>query len=232
MYARAVEDAASELRHLRWEEWGDFGLAGLSLSSAVAATAVYPALALPLFVGGLVVGSRGLRALWRRWDAVDRLAGESDAYVISEVLAYATRETTMDRRRTFAALIRSRLRKPLEPRLEVVAEELDLLACELENAELWLDPASAVACMRLLSDFTSSPLLNSALPPQDLHSRVNHIRSGFRAERVAARMPSSSASGVEGPVVTTDLATVEEPNRPIDVDHRHSGWPGCSGPMR
>jgi hypothetical protein len=186
VYARAVEAAASELRNLRWEEWGDLGLAGLSLALAVAAAAVYPALALPLFVGGLLVGSRGLRALWRRWDAVDRLAGERDAYVISEVLAYAMRETTMDRRRTFAALIRSRLSKPLDPRFEVVAEELDLLACELEDAELCLDPVSAVACLRLLSDVTSSPLLNSALSAQDLRSRVNRIRSGFSSGRVAA----------------------------------------------
>ena len=186
VYARAVDDAASDLRSLRCEKWGDLGLAGLALALAVAATAVYPALALPLFVGGLVVGSRGLRALWRRWDAVERLAGERDAYVISDVLAYAMRETTMDRRRTFAALIRSRLRKPLDPRVEVVAEELDLLAYELENAELWLHPASAVACLRLLSDVTSSPLLNSALPAQDLPSRVNHIRSGFRPRRDAA----------------------------------------------
>jgi hypothetical protein len=179
VYARAVDDAAAELRDLRCEEWEDLGLAGLALALAVTATAVFPALALPLVVGGLVVGSRGLRALWRRWDAVERLAGERDAYVISEVLAYAMRETTLDRRRTFAALIRSRLRKPLEPRVEVVAEELDLLACELENAELWLDPVAAVACLRLLSDVTSSPLLNSALPTQDLRSRVNSIRSGF-----------------------------------------------------
>jgi hypothetical protein len=186
VYARAVEEAASELRNLRWEEWGDLGLAGLSLALAVAATAVYPALVLPLFVGGLLVGSLGLRALWRRWDAVDRLAGERDAHVISEVLAYAVRETTMDRRRTFAVLIRSRLSKPLDPRVEVVAEELDLLACELEDAELWLDPVSAVACLRLLSDVMSSPLLNSALSAQDLRSRVNHIRSGFSSGRAAA----------------------------------------------
>ena len=59
-------------------------------------------------------------------------------------------------------------------------------ACELENAELWLDPVSAVACMRLLSDVTRSPLLNAALPTQDLRSHVNHIRSGFRPGRVAA----------------------------------------------
>ena len=40
------------------------------------------------------------------------LAGERDAYVISEVLAHATREATMERRHSYAALIRSRLRRP------------------------------------------------------------------------------------------------------------------------
>jgi hypothetical protein len=151
VYARAVDDAASERRNLRCEEWEDLCLAGLSLALALGATAVYPALALPLFVGGLVGGSHGLRALWHRWDVVERLAGERDAYVISEVLAYAMRETTMDRRRTFAALIRSRLRTPLEPRIEDAAGDLDLLACELENAELWLDP-SCGGCMSATSE--------------------------------------------------------------------------------
>jgi hypothetical protein len=102
------------------------------------------------------------------------------------------RETTMDRRRTFAALIRSWLSQPLDPRVAVVAEELDLLACELENAELWLDPASAVVCMRLLSDVASSPLLNPALPTQDLRSRVNSIRSGF--SRLDSLCPSARAA--------------------------------------
>jgi hypothetical protein len=37
-----------------------------------------------------------VRAVWRRWDLVDRLTGERDAYVISEVLAYASREATME----------------------------------------------------------------------------------------------------------------------------------------
>jgi len=40
--------------------------------------------------------------------------------------------------------------------------------------------------MRLLSDVVTSPLLNSALPPEDLRSRVVQIRSGFKARRLAA----------------------------------------------
>jgi hypothetical protein len=173
MYARAVEDASARLRELRREEWEQLGLAALALGVAVAATEVRPALALPLFLAGLVVGALGLRALWRRWDLVERLSGERDAHLIPEVLAYAAREATMERRQSLAALIRSRLNQP-EPavaaRVNAAAEELEALACELEDGELTLDPACAVACMRLLSDPAGSPLLNQALPPEELRS--------------------------------------------------------------
>jgi hypothetical protein len=131
----------------------------------------------------------GVRALWRRWDLLERLAGERDAYVISEVLAYASREATMERRYSFAALIRHRLgdaSSTFDARVHAVADELEMLASELEDGELALDPASAVACMRLLSDCAQSPLLNPALPPEDLRSRVRQIRSGFRPRRLSA----------------------------------------------
>jgi hypothetical protein len=186
VYARAVDDAAAELRNLRCEEWEDLGLGGLALAVAVAATQFCPALALPCFLGGLAIEFRGLRALWRRWDMVDRLAGDRDAYSISEVLSYAMRETTMNRRRTFAALVRASLSQPRDPRVDDVAQELESLARDLENAALRIDPASAVACMRLLSDGMTSPLLNPELPPEDLRARVNHIRSGFTSVRSAA----------------------------------------------
>lgn len=180
VYARAVDDAAAELRDLRSEEWEDLGLGAVALAIAVVAAQFYPALAIPCFVGGLAVGFRGLRALWCRWDIVDRLAGERDAYVISDVLSYAMRETTMDRRRTFAALVRGRLNEPREPRIDVAAGELESLARDLENAAFRVDPAAAVACMRLVSDVANSPLLNPELPPEELCARVNSIRSGFR----------------------------------------------------
>ena len=189
MYARAVDEASARLRELRHEEWEDLGLAALVLGFAVAATQVRPALAVPLFLGGLAVGALGVRALWRNWDLVERLAGERDAYVISEVLAYASREATMERRHSFAALIRGRLRQPglaFEARIIAAAEELEALASELDDSEVALDPACAVACMRLLSDLAESPLLNPALAPEELRSRVRQIRSGFRPCRLAA----------------------------------------------
>jgi hypothetical protein len=189
MNARAVEEAAARLRELRFEEWGDFVLGALALGLASTAAELRPAWALPFLIGGSAGWVLGMRALWRRWDLVDRLAGERDAYTISEVLAYAARETTMDRRQSFAALIRVIAREPgpaLEWRVRAVADDLDGLAAELEDDELVLDPASAIACRRLLSDLAASPLLNPALPAEDLRSRVLQIRSGFGARRLAA----------------------------------------------
>ena len=182
MYARAVDDAAARLRTLRQEEYEALGLSALALVLAVVAAELLPALALPLFLGGLAVGALGMRALWRRWDLVERLSGDRDAYVIAEVRAYAAREAVLARRQSFAALIRSRLPQPglvSDARVVAAADELVALACELDDSTLALDPAAAVACMRLLTDLCDSPLLNPALPPEDLRSRVRQIRSGF-----------------------------------------------------
>jgi hypothetical protein len=187
VYARAVDDAATRLRELRLEERGDFGLAALATGLALAATQAFDELVAPLFVGGLAAFVLGVRALWRRWDLVDRLADDRDAYAIPEVRSFALRETTMDRRHSFAVLIRGRLAEPdLEARIEAAADELEALAAELDDEALDLDPASAVACARLLSDILGSPLLNPALPAEQLHSRVSGIRSGFEPRRLAA----------------------------------------------
>lgn len=56
MHARAVEEAAARLHDLRHAEWEGLGVGALALGLAVAATQVHPPLALPLFLGGLVVG--------------------------------------------------------------------------------------------------------------------------------------------------------------------------------
>ena len=182
MYARVLDDASARLHELRQEELQDFGLAALAFGLALAATQVRPAIAMPLFLGGVAVGGLAVRALWRHWDLVDRLAGERDAYVISDVLAYASRETTKERRHWLAAVIRSVISQPgsaVLGRVQAAAEDLEALASELEDEELALDPACAVACARLVSDPGQSPLLNPALPPEELRSRVRQIRSGF-----------------------------------------------------
>jgi hypothetical protein len=193
MNARAVDDAAARIGELRREEREDLGLAAFTLGLAVAFAVVYPPLALPLLLGGFAVGVLGLRALYRQWDLVERLSGDHHAHVISEVRKRAARESTAERRHVFAASIRSRLAQPwpdVAERVASVAPELEALASELDDDELELDPASAVACARLLEDFIASPLLNPDVPPDELRSRVRQIRSGFRPSRVAARAAS------------------------------------------
>ena len=182
MYARAVDDASARLQELRREEWQELALAGLALGLALVATQLHPALAMPLFIGGVVVGGRGMTALWRRWDLVDRLAAERDAHAIADVRAYASRHATMERRQHFAALIRGTVKQPgsaVELRVRAATADLEALASDLEDQSLALDPASAIACLRLVSDPGSSPLLNPGLPPEDLRSLVHRIRSSF-----------------------------------------------------
>jgi hypothetical protein len=183
VYARAVDQADERLRELRQEARWELALAGAALAGAVVATELLPALAAPLFLGGLFIGLRGARAMWRRWDLVERLSGEREAHVISEVRAFATREATMERRHSFAALLRGRLseaRVIVDARVLAVEDDLEALVSELEDEDLTFEPAAAVCCMRLLSDMTQSPLLNHTSPPEDLRSRVRQIRSGFR----------------------------------------------------
>jgi hypothetical protein len=189
MYARAVDDAATRLRELRQEELGDLALGGLALALALAAAQVRPALALPLFIGGVVVGAFGVRALYRRWDLVERLLGERDAYVIPEVRVHATRMATIESRRRLAASIRLTLTQPgipVESRVRAAADELGALASVLDDDMLQLDPVCAVACLRLVSDHSESPLLNHTASAGELRAAVVRIRSGFTASRAAA----------------------------------------------
>jgi hypothetical protein len=186
MYARAVEEAASRLRELRSEERGDLTLAALAMALALGATQLSPELAMPLFLGGVGVGALGVRALWRRWDLLDRLSSEPDAYVISDVLAFASREATMGRRRARAASMRHWLSTPHDRRLGPVVHDLAALAEELEDERLEFDPVCAVDCARLLNDGIDSPLLNPGSPAGELEARIRRIRSGFQSRELAA----------------------------------------------
>ena len=178
MYARAVDEAATRLRDLRREEREDLGLGLAALALSLAASRFYPPLAIPLFIGGLAIGGLGVRALWRRWDLVDRLSGEREAFVIPEVLASASRATTMARRHAAAASLRIYLGSESAD-LRPLAGELEVLASELDDEELALDPAAAVACSRLVDELTSVSLGEREVPPDELWLRVREIKGGF-----------------------------------------------------
>src|SRR6478735_4004684 len=98
MYARAIEESEARLHELRLEERGSFGLAALFLGSCLAGSLVQSALTLPFLFGGLFGCVLGVRAALRRWNLLDLIAGERDAYVITEVRARAVQEATRERR--------------------------------------------------------------------------------------------------------------------------------------
>jgi hypothetical protein len=182
MYARTVDDAESRLSELRHDELSTVSLSACALLSSLLSTQLYPAAAVPLFVGAASLGALSIRAIWRHWDFVDRMVDEPDAYAIAEVHAYAARDATMARRACYADTIRGwTLPTPLtpDPRIATVAIDLDELATELEDATLELDARCAVACRRLLTDPTTSPLLNNDFPPEDVRSSIVRIRAGF-----------------------------------------------------
>jgi hypothetical protein len=182
MYARAVDDAGRRLRDLQREKWVDVGLGALALGLAVGVTEVEPTLAMPLLVGGVVVWILAVRAFWQRWELLDRLVLDRDAHAIPEVRACAERVASTERRQALAASIRRLLMDPglaLEERVVAAAQELEALASELDDGRLALDPLCAVECLQLLTDGVESPLLNAALPADDVRSRIRRIRSGL-----------------------------------------------------
>jgi len=182
MYTRAVQEAETRLVELRNEEVQRVALSGVALCASLAATAVYEPLVIPLFVGGVALGALGIGALWRHWDLLDRLADERDAYSIPAVRAYAARDARMDRRLGHAAHIRSWIEQPsrLDARIAEFADDLEALAHELEDDDLELEPAPAIACRRLVTDPMASPLLNETLPRDDVRRAIAEIRAGFR----------------------------------------------------
>jgi hypothetical protein len=177
-----VDEAASRLRELRADAWQGLALGAAAVGGALGATEVAHDLVLPLFLAGMLVGARGMRALLERYALLETLLGDPDAYVIGEVREHALAETTLDRRRMFARSARTWL--PPDERLGAVADELALLVAELEDETLDLDPACAVACKRLLCDPLTSPLLAPTGSAADVRSRLLRIHGGFAPRRV------------------------------------------------
>jgi hypothetical protein len=194
MYARQVEEQSTELHELRHEELGLVCLTALCFGLAIAAHG-RTLIALPLLAAALGGAALAVRASWRRWDLVDRLLLEPDAYGIAEVRTRAARVAMFENRRSLASAIRWRLEHAsafTEPdgRLLRVAPELAALADELADESFELDPLHAVECERLLSGGLTSPLVDPAASVDGLFLRVERIRAGF-----APRSAASSTGG-------------------------------------
>jgi hypothetical protein len=164
---------------LRRDEVHQLALGAIALGASLAMTAIHRPLVFPLFVGGMALWLLGIRSIWRHWDLVDRLADDRDAYVIPHVRRYAARDARMPRRRANAKSLRG---WASQEDLAELGSELERLARDLENADLELSPASAIACRRLLTDPTVSPLLNGA-SAEDVLGTIVQIETGFSTQR-------------------------------------------------
>jgi hypothetical protein len=183
MVAREVDVAAAELRVLRREGWARVGLVVVVFGLAVVASVVYRPLAVPLLIGALAAVALVVSVFWRRWDLLDRLALDRDVYVIPEVRALAEHAAAKANRRLLASSIRrllAELRRGSASGIVAAVEDLEALAEEFENDGLMLDPACAVACMRLLGGGSTSFLTGLGRPPEDVVACVRRIRAGFR----------------------------------------------------
>ena|SRR5579862_8557037 len=190
MYARQVEEQSTELDELKHDELELIGLTVLSFGLAFAAHG-RPTVALPLLAAGLGGAFLAMRAFWRRWDLVDRLLLEREAYLIDEVGQRARHIAELENRRSLAASIRWRLEnasalRDAAGRLHRLASELADLASALDDDSLDLDPLRAVECERLLTDGTASPLVDGVTSVEDVLAKIRRIRAGFTPRSIAS----------------------------------------------
>lgn len=190
MYARQVEEQSTELHELKHDELELTGLTVLCFGLALAAHG-RPTLALPLLAAGLAGAALAVRAFWRRWDLVDRLLMEREAYEIDEVRTRAEQIALLETRRALAISIRWRLEHATaftdpDGRLLRIAPEIAALADDLADETLELDPLRAVECERLLTDGLTSPLVDPTASVADLYAWICRIRAGFRPRGAAS----------------------------------------------
>jgi hypothetical protein len=210
--ARAVEEAGDRLRRLRQDERSDLALAGVAMGLAIAASTLHPPLAVPFLIGAFVLTGLGIRALVLRTELFDDLLLDRDAYALTEIRRRAVRAASITSRRECALALRRRLQPvpgyPVRPRVVAFADKLTELADELEDETLTLEPWCAVRCEQLVTSVPDSPLLNDALPVEDLLARINQIRAGFAplpswppqsgSSPMPGELPSASVSGKGG----------------------------------
>jgi hypothetical protein len=175
--ARRIDEATSELRDFRVDELGAIALGPPALVLSVVATQIQPALALPLFAGGLYLMARAVIAEVRRYNLVDRLSRDRDAYAIPEVAARGRRAAAMQNRRRMASSIRHAV--TISSRLAPCAGVLESLAADLERDDLELDPVLAVDCQELVNEGIATTTAGADGGLAEVVWRVRHICSGF-----------------------------------------------------
>lgn len=187
MEDRALEHAANKLRSARRRTVECATLALVTFAGAIAAAPFSTRFALVLGAGATGEALLSAVARMARRDQIAQLALEPAAYVLPEVRQYGEESAQPHQRERLAAWLEelpalSRLPGTiyLADRIERVAADLESIARELAVPSADVDPASAVACRRLLTDAVGSSLYNPRVPAEDLDLVLRRIRIGIR----------------------------------------------------
>jgi len=186
MYERALEQAAHDLDRRRRGAIQAVML-GIAAASAALVTVWFSVpLAAALAAGAFLEVLLAAAALDARKQLVARLALQPAAYALPEVAAYGARAAQPPQRARLAAWLAEVVAEAGTPfslclgdRVALVAHELEALARELVSPARSMEPASVVACRRLLTHMTESPLYNPGVPVGDLHAALYRIRAGI-----------------------------------------------------
>lgn len=186
MHERALEQAAHDLVRRRRRAVQAGVLCGAAALAALAAVWFSIPLAAALGVGAFLEALLAAWAVDARRQLIARLALQPAAYALPEVAAYGARAAQPPQRARLAAWLADVVAEAGTPfslclgdRVALVAHELEALARELVSPARSVQPASAVACRRLLTHMTESPLYNPGVPVSDLYAALHRIRAGI-----------------------------------------------------
>jgi hypothetical protein len=189
MHARAVDEAAAELRR-KWRRTLEAAL--LAVLAGACSPVVWitsPALGIGLAAGA---GSQALIALGllvSRHGRIEELALDPTAYTIPEVRAYGAKLVGRRQRELLARSLLSLVRDAFNPgalylgdRVTRYARELEAIARDLLSPRVRVQPVCAATCRWLLTHAAESPLYNQSLPVEDLGSILHRIRAGMQSD--------------------------------------------------
>jgi hypothetical protein len=184
--AREVESAAADVESTGRRALRSLAVAAVAAAAAAALAPSSSGVAIGLGLGGAAELIRAIVLWLYRRERIERLALDPSAYAIREVARVGARFAAVSERRRLAGWIDSMVHdrgQPLElhlvGRAGKYAHQLEALARELAPPSATVEPATAVACRRLLTRPVESPLYNPNLPEEDLRALLIRLGAGI-----------------------------------------------------
>jgi hypothetical protein len=186
MNARDIDTASAQIESLQHRVRHCVIASGVVAGVAAAAVPFSSGFAIALGVGVIIQLALAGIVWLRRRERIEKLALEPAAYVIPAVARFGARIGALRVRRQLATAIHALVHErghPLELHLVVRAarytNQLETLARELASPSARVEPATAVACRRLITRPVESPLYNPNLPEEDLRALLLRLRAGI-----------------------------------------------------